>query len=154
MRIAALLMLLVGTTSLIAEQRVLIRPAQVTLPSPSVANLNYGFVVVGLKDNQSAFRVEVQTDQGDTPSWRLFVRAADETFDPPGFSKPTSHLEWKFNDEPDSRYRVMTTADTLVYHESEGETETLQLDLRCRVGWKDRPAIYSADLIFTLILED
>lgn len=151
MRLVCLMLLM--TSALCADRQVLVRPVQVTLPSPSRAHFNEGYVVKGGRRNQAAFRIRVNADEGP---WRLYVRAADDYFEPAGFEKPTSDLEWKFNEEHPNSYRVVTTADELVYSSTrphDDDNKDLWLDLRCRVDWTDKPAPYLADLLFTLVVD-
>ena len=79
------LALLVLCCQLCADQDMIVRPVHVSFPTPNRAQLRDGYVYRGYRDNQHAFRITVSTDDSETGPWRVFIRAAEDYFEPEGF---------------------------------------------------------------------
>lgn len=82
------------------------------------------------------------------------MRAQNTNFMPTSSGKRTSDLMWKLNNAPVSSYTSISTSDQLIYERTDGNSDTIYIDIASSVSWGDPVETYDADLIFTLDWDD
>ncbi len=108
------------------------------------AELTQGFKELTPSDLEYTLRLNVLDD---SPSvWKLTTRAETPLFTSFVGEKPCNALSWRINSS--YSYVPLTTNETIVA-QGDGD-KSVDLDFRILADWKDAPAIYSINIVFTL----
>lgn len=134
-----------------AEPSLVVRPVPLSFPTPTIEDLNRGFMTRGAFRTTQGLLIRVRSDTMDP--WRLTMRARDGYFQPLSLRKSVRHLQWKLNEDDVNEYRDVTHYEQLIYFSRQGGNEDLRMDFVMITQWADPPAAYSLDLLFTVHME-
>lgn len=136
-----------------SDPSITLSPVSLTLPTVTKTELHAGVLYYDNQRNTRALRVSVSAGK-PKKRWRLYIRAQNNEFMPTSAGKPTSHLMWKENNDPVSAYQTLSTSNTLIREQANGNNRNINLDLASSVNWNEPVEIYDADLVFTLEWDD
>ena len=143
--IPALFLAIFSVISSALCQTLMLERYQIVFPFITEEDLDLGY-----KDLRAAGErdLSVRAEAPDRQEWVLTLRAEQVCFMPAALQKSHTDLLWKLSEEPAASFRPLSMQPV---EAARGRAaQTVNIDLRLKLGWDDKPADYMLDIIFEL----